>query len=102
MESFSNIPSYQKDEFLRHLEEQQMKDSLKMYNNLVESCFDKCVVVGWGGGFNSKQLTDPEVKCMSQCAEKFLKLTQRVGFRFAEQQTLKEQAAAAAAAGKKS
>jgi hypothetical protein len=20
-----------------------------MYNNLVESCFDKCVMVGWGG-----------------------------------------------------
>jgi len=31
------------------LEDQQMKDSLKMYNHLVESCFDKCVMVGWGG-----------------------------------------------------
>ena len=20
-----------------------------MYNNLVENCFDKCVMVGWGG-----------------------------------------------------
>ena len=44
-------------------------------------------------GFNSKQLSDGEVKCISQCSEKYLKLTQRVGFRFAEQQTLKEQAA---------
>ena len=27
--NFSNIPEYQKAEFLRHLEEQQLKDSLK-------------------------------------------------------------------------
>lgn len=70
MESFNNIPEYQvsvyhmsmlfpylmflhddqqKSEFMRHLEDQQMKDSLKMYNYLVETCFDKCVAVGWGG-----------------------------------------------------
>jgi len=49
MDAFSNIPEHQKPEFLRHLEETQMKDSLKMYNHLVESCFEKCVTVGWGG-----------------------------------------------------
>lgn len=49
MDSFSNIPEHQKAEFLRHLEEQQVKDSLRMYNNLVESCFSKCVMVGWDG-----------------------------------------------------
>jgi hypothetical protein len=48
-DAFSNIPDFQKPEFIRHLEEQQMKDSLKMYNHLVETCFDKCVTVGWGG-----------------------------------------------------
>lgn len=56
----------------------------RMYNHLVESCFDKCVAVGWNGSFSSKQLEDTEAKCVSQCAEKFMKLTQRAGFRFAE------------------
>ena len=48
-DAFSSIPDHQKPEFIKHLEEQQMKDSLKMYNHLVEQCFDKCVTVGWGG-----------------------------------------------------
>ena len=48
-DAFSAIPEHQKPEFIKHLEEQQMKDSLKMYNHLVEQCFDKCVTVGWGG-----------------------------------------------------
>ena len=84
MDSFSKVPEQQRPELIRHLEEQQMKDSLKLYNHLVESCFDKCVHVGWSGGFKSKQLDDTESKCVSQCAEKYMKLTQRVGFRFAE------------------
>lgn len=78
-----------------------------MYNNLVENCFDKCVMTDWYGvslellilcaanvlqNFNSKQLAEPESKCLTQCAEKFMKLTQRVGFRFSEFQALKEQA----------
>lgn len=93
MDAFSNIPEHQKAEFMRHLEDQQMKDSLKMYNNLVESCFDKCVMVGWGGNFTSKNLSDTESKCINTCGNKFMKLTQRVGFRFAEFQALREQEA---------
>jgi hypothetical protein len=82
-----------------------------MYNNLVESCFDRCVMVGWGGvsswilkyffasitwllvsqNFQSKTLDEKEVKCVTLCAEKYLKATQRMGFRFAEHQTNKAQ-----------
>ena len=46
---FDSIPDYQKAEFVRHLEECQMKDSLKMYSNLVDICFDKCATGSWGG-----------------------------------------------------
>ena len=84
--AFNNIPDHQKPEFMRYLEEQQVRDSLHMYNHLVEQCFDKCVT-----SFRSKQLEDSEAKCMSNCAEKFLKLTQRVGFRFTEYQNQKQQ-----------
>jgi import inner membrane translocase subunit TIM9 len=83
--AFNHIPEHQKAEFMRYLEEQQVRDSLKMYNHLVEQCFDKCVT-----SFRSKQLEDSEAKCMHNCAEKFLKLTQRVGFRFAEYQNQKQ------------
>jgi hypothetical protein len=38
MDAFSNIPDHQKGEFVRHIEDQQMKDSLKYvnyYNNIL-------------------------------------------------------------------
>ena len=73
---------------------------LRMFNALVEECFDKCVTVGWDGvrvcccplflfylfvqNFGSKTLTDKESKCMKHCTEKMFKVTQRVGMRFSE------------------
>jgi hypothetical protein len=39
--------------------------------------------------FSGKTLDEKESKCMAHCAEKFLKLTQRVGFRFSEYQAQK-------------
>ena len=77
-----------------------------MYNNLVQSCFDSCVSAGWDGvydihpilsfyfscfifmckGFSTKTLENKESKCISNCAEKYLKLTQRIGYRFSEAQ----------------
>ena len=65
MDSLANLPGHQQQEFLRFffmyryatlnlkaiylnsrfVEEQQVKDSLKMYNRLVTICFDKCVSV---------------------------------------------------------
>lgn len=45
-------------------------------------------------GFSSKNLTDAETQCVSKCAEKFLKVNQRAGFRFAEFQANQNIAAA--------
>ncbi len=42
-------------------------------------------------GFNSKNLTDSESQCVEKCTDKYMKLTQRVGFRFAEYQAIKQQ-----------
>lgn len=81
MNALQNIPEHQKPEFMRSLETMQMKDSLKMYNNLVEQCFAHCVA-----SFRSKALDKKEDECICRCAEKYIKLTQRVGFRFAEHQ----------------
>ena len=41
--------------------------------------------------FTSRELTGKEETCVNRCAGKFLKLSQRVGARFAEQQMLQQQ-----------
>lgn len=69
-----------------------------MYNTLVERCFGTCV-----SSFRSKSLDKYETSCMENCASRYIKMTQRVGLRFAEHQAMQQQraadAAAAAAAG---
>lgn len=47
--------------------------------------------------FKSKKLDDGESKCISVCAEKFIKLTSRVALRFQDiqQQKVKEEAGTA-------
>lgn len=59
---------------------------LRMYNNLVTRCFDICVT-----GFRSKTLEKGEITCVNNCSDRFIKMTQRVGLRFAEHQALQQQ-----------
>mmetsp|Transcript_2134 Transcript_2134/g.6919 ORF Transcript_2134/g.6919 Transcript_2134/m.6919 type:complete len:93 (+) Transcript_2134:181-459(+) len=61
------------------IEGMQTRDSLRMYNNLVEKCFDTCVQ-----SFRRKTLEKDEERCVSKCCEKFLKHSSRVSMRFAE------------------
>ena len=72
---------------VQKLEELQVKDTLRMINNMVELCFSECVT-----GFRSKALTTPEEKCVNTCAEKFLKHSGRVGQRFGELWMAEQQA----------
>ncbi|KAL4188858.1 hypothetical protein AMTRI_Chr08g162580 [Amborella trichopoda] len=53
--------------------------SLRMYNSLVERCFNDCIDT-----FRRKSLDKQEDTCVRRCAEKFLKHSMRVGLRFAE------------------
>ena len=73
------LPSHMKEEYTSYIEEQHRKDNLLMFNQLLETCFDKCTEK-----FSSKNLTDKETDCMRNCAERTLKVTQRVGFRYSE------------------
>lgn len=68
-----------------------------MYNNLVERCFEGCV-----SSFRSKTLDKSESSCLENCAGRYVKMTQRVGLRFAEHQAMQQKKAqdAAAAAGR--
>mmetsp|Transcript_32777 Transcript_32777/g.49407 ORF Transcript_32777/g.49407 Transcript_32777/m.49407 type:complete len:97 (-) Transcript_32777:2370-2660(-) len=96
MEAVQNLPPHQQQEFMKTLEQMQMKDSLTMYNNLVERCFGQCV-----SSFRSKTLDKSEATCVENCSSRFIKMTQRVGLRFAEQQALQQKRAADAAAAAK-
>ncbi|KAK3236302.1 protein transporter tim9 [Cymbomonas tetramitiformis] len=61
------------------IDEMQTRDSLKMYNRLVERCFSNCVDT-----FRRKNLDKDEEKCVSKCTEKFLKHSARASLRFNE------------------
>ena len=69
------------------LEDMQVKDTLRMINNMVEMCFSECVTT-----FRAKTLAAPEEKCINTCAEKFLKHSGRVGQRFGELWMAEQQA----------
>ena len=86
MQNVASMGAAEQAEFVRTMEVMQMKDSLKMYNRLVERCFCDCVE-----GFQSKTLNHKESECVDVCAEKFIKNTQRVGRRFAEHQATMQQ-----------
>ncbi|KAE8813470.1 Mitochondrial import inner membrane translocase subunit Tim9 [Hordeum vulgare] len=74
-----NLPDEDKMRMSAMIEQLQMRDSLRMYNALVETCFKDCVDT-----FRRKTLDKQEESCVRRCAEKFLKHSMRVGMRFAE------------------
>mmetsp|Transcript_13040 Transcript_13040/g.19001 ORF Transcript_13040/g.19001 Transcript_13040/m.19001 type:complete len:101 (-) Transcript_13040:157-459(-) len=83
MENFQNLPQYQKKELEQNLANMQVKDSLTMYLNLVERCFEPCV-----NNFRSKQLDKWETKCLDNCADRYIKAANRSGIRFQEHQAM--------------
>mmetsp|Transcript_4021 Transcript_4021/g.8058 ORF Transcript_4021/g.8058 Transcript_4021/m.8058 type:complete len:96 (+) Transcript_4021:107-394(+) len=95
MEAVQQLAPYQQQQFMKEMQEMQLKDSLAMYNNLVYRCFDSCV-----SSFRSKTLDKSELICVDNCASRYVKMTQRVGLRFAEHQALQQQRAEATPSGK--
>ncbi|KAK4606474.1 mitochondrial import inner membrane translocase subunit Tim9 [Quercus suber] len=73
------LPEEDKIRMSTMIDQLQIRDSLRMYNSLVERCFNDCVDT-----FKHKSLQKQEETCVRRCAEKFLKHSMRVGLRFAE------------------
>jgi import inner membrane translocase subunit TIM9 len=82
-----NVPCLPRAAAMAKLEDMQVKDTLRMINNMVELCFSECVT-----SFRQKALATPEEKCINTCAEKFLKHSGRVGQRFGELWMAEQQA----------
>mmetsp|Transcript_7242 Transcript_7242/g.26470 ORF Transcript_7242/g.26470 Transcript_7242/m.26470 type:complete len:97 (-) Transcript_7242:63-353(-) len=78
-EMLNGFAEEDKAKMLGMIEAMQTRDSLKMYNNLVEKCFNTCVQ-----SFRRKSLEKDEERCVSKCCEKFLKHSARTSLRFAE------------------
>ncbi|PKU68891.1 Mitochondrial import inner membrane translocase subunit Tim9 [Dendrobium catenatum] len=82
-----NLPEEDKVRMSTMIDQLQIRDRvgkksvriLRMYNSLVERCFNDCV-----DSFRRKTLDKQEETCVRRCAEKFLKHSMRVGMRFAE------------------
>ncbi|TKY67352.1 Mitochondrial import inner membrane translocase subunit Tim9 [Spatholobus suberectus] len=74
-----SLPEADKQRMSAMIDQLQIRDSLRMYNSLVERCFNDCVDT-----FKHKSLQKQEETCVRRCAEKFLKHSMRVGMRFAE------------------
>lgn len=54
-----------------------------MYMGLVERCFDTCV-----NNFRTKSIDKYETKCLTNCAERYIKTANRTGLRFQEHQAM--------------
>ncbi|KAF8065645.1 TIM9 [Scenedesmus sp. PABB004] len=92
VEAMADLPDEHKASFLAQLEHMQVRDSLRLYNALVERCFKDCVA-----DFRSKNLAKDEEKCVQKCCEKFMNVSARTGLRFQEFFTEMEKQAAEAA-----
>ncbi|PWA46230.1 import inner membrane translocase subunit Tim9 [Artemisia annua] len=79
MGDLGSLPAEDQARMATMIDQLQVRDSLRMYNNLVERCFTDCV-----DSFRRKTLDKQEETCVKRCAEKFLKHSMRVGLRFAE------------------
>ncbi|KAG2153011.1 Tim10/DDP family zinc finger protein [Suillus bovinus] len=76
---FSQLNSAEQAHMTKIIEKKQMQDFLRLYSGLVERCFNSCC-----NDFTSKALSSKEDQCVMNCADKFLKHSERVGQRFAE------------------
>ncbi|RAL52362.1 hypothetical protein DM860_007220 [Cuscuta australis] len=79
LSDLDNLPEEDKARMSTMMNVLQIRDSLRMYNNLVERCFTDCVDT-----FRRKTLDKQEETCVRRCSEKFMKHSMRVGLRFAE------------------
>ncbi|KZT33302.1 mitochondrial import inner membrane translocase subunit TIM9 [Sistotremastrum suecicum HHB10207 ss-3] len=76
---FSKLNAAEQAHMTKYIEKKQMHDFMNLYAGLVERCFTSCC-----SDFTSKALSGKEETCVMNCADKFLKHTERVGARFAE------------------
>ena len=86
MNALSGATPAQQEALAAEISQLQMKDTLRLYNEMAEMCFNKCVTT-----FRSKDLGKQEEGCLELCVTKFMKSVNRCGMRFAEEQMQQQQ-----------
>ncbi|KAI0035199.1 putative TIM9-translocase of the mitochondrial inner membrane [Vararia minispora EC-137] len=76
----SGLSSAEQAQMVQIIEKKQMRDFMNLYSSLVERCFTSCC-----NDFTSRALSSKEEGCLKNCAEKFMKYSERAGARFAEE-----------------
>ncbi|KAL5709730.1 protein transporter tim9 [Ranunculus cassubicifolius] len=79
LENLEGLPAEDQQRMANMIENLQLRDSLRMYNGVVQTCFTNCV-----DSFRRKTLDKQEESCVKKCTQKFLNHSMRVGMRFAE------------------
>ncbi|KAF0852370.1 mitochondrial inner membrane translocase subunit Tim9 [Andalucia godoyi] len=64
-----------------HLQNLEVRESLRSFNSLADRCFARCV-----SSFRTNKLSQEEKQCGAMCAEKFFKHQQRVMKAYLEEQ----------------
>ncbi|RKP03266.1 hypothetical protein CXG81DRAFT_9772 [Caulochytrium protostelioides] len=83
---FSGLSGPDQQRMQSLIEAKQMKDFMRLYANLVDRCFHDCI-----HEFTSKAMSAKESTCVERCTDKFIKHSERVGQRFAEQNAILQQ-----------
>ena len=98
----ASVPPPHRDEFVMKMQQKQMQDGVKLYNEICATCFSRCVntfhtktVTGQVGHYFCQwclsKLSQPEhpfqeEKCIERCVQKFFKTFQRVQLKFGQRQ----------------
>lgn len=64
------------DETTTQLENLQFKDFIITHNKITEECFSSCI-----NDFTAVFVPDGELKCISNCFDKMIKVRNRIGTR---------------------
>jgi len=70
--------------FNRHQEDNRIRESIRLYHNTVDVCFQSCIFT-----FRSKNLDDKESNCINNCAQKLFLSQNKIGSSFLEVQQAK-------------
>jgi len=90
MSSAANVPAANSNNPLDPEQIRTFKDFLANYNKLSELCFVDCI---WD--FTGRHVSKGEDVCALNCAEKYLKMNQRISTRFQEFQMIANENAVA-------
>jgi len=77
----SKLNPKDKEIFNRHQEDNRIRDSIRLYHNTVDVCFQSCIF-----NLRSKSLDDKETTCINNCVQKLFLSQQKISQLFVDLQ----------------